>query len=110
MFNITNYFEHPTRPGYYIFKFYEKPKADYFEDILKKEKVWFEASYDDEQKPTYLYGIKLADYKKALKANYLVNARYRKKTISNHYIQLLIYLITIGFIVLAIFGALKSKP
>ena len=44
MFNITNNFEHPTRPGYFVFRFREKVRADYFEELLKKEGVWFEKS------------------------------------------------------------------
>lgn len=109
MFNITNYFEHPTRPGYYIFKFYEKKRADYFEELLNNQNIWYESSFDDEQKPTYLYGIKLNDYKKAQNANYLVSAKFRKKTISNRYIQIVIYIVTFSIIALAIYGALKSE-
>ncbi len=109
MFNITNYFEHPTRPGYYIFKFYQKHKADYFEKLLNQENIWYESSIDEDEKIIYLYGIKLADYKKALNANYLVSAEFRKQTISNQYVRFVIYAITIGVIALAIYGALKSK-
>ena len=109
MFNITNYFEHPTRPGYYIFKFYDKERADYFEELLNKESIWFESSIDEEDKITYLYGIKVSDYQNVLNLNYLVSAKFRKKTISSSYIRIIIYIITIGIITLAIVGALKSE-
>ena len=109
MFNITNYFEHPTRPGYYVFKFYTKERSDYFEELLKSDKVWYEFSIDDETNRTqYLFGIKLNDYKKALNYNYLVSGRFRKKTISNSYVRLIIYVIALGLISLAIIGALSK--
>ncbi len=111
MFNITNYFEHPTRPGYYVFKFYDKNRSDYFEELLNKEGIWYETSKDDGEKITFLYDIKIKinDYKKALNANYLVSAKFRKKTISNQYVRIFIYTITLVIIALAIYGALKSK-
>ena len=110
MFNITNYFEHPNRPGYYVFRFYQKDKANYFEELLIKENIWFESSLEKEEgKITYLFGVKLSDYKKALHANYLVSAKFRNRTISNNYIRIIIYIVTIGIIALAIIGALKSK-
>ena len=109
MFNITNYFEHPTRPGYYIFKFYEKDHANYFEELLNQKNIWFESSIDNENRTTYLYGIKLNDYENVISINYLVSAKYRKKTVSNKYVRIVIYAITLGVVALAIYGALKSK-
>lgn len=108
MFNITNNFEHPTRPGYFVFRFREKVRADYFEELLKKEGVWFEKSEEDDESPLILYGIKLNDYKKATKANYMVSAKYRKKTISSIYLRIIIYAVAVTIISLAIIGALSK--
>lgn len=106
MFNITNYFEHPTRPGYYVFRFRDKNRADYFEELLKAQNIWHELSIDEDQSSSlYLFGIKLNDYQKATKINYLVSGKYRKKTISNIYIRLVVYIIAIGIVALAIIGA-----
>ncbi|MCB0401828.1 MAG: hypothetical protein KDD41_07075 [Flavobacteriales bacterium] len=110
MFNITNYSEHPTRPGYYVFRFYQKDRSDFFEELLNKEGVWYEFFVDEEEKITYLYGIKLKDYKKAVQANYMVSARFRNKTVSNPYARWVIYAVTIGVLVLMVISMLKSKP
>lgn len=110
MFDITNYSEHPTRRGYYVFRFYDQNRADYFKDLLINDSIWFESSVEEEaHKTTYLFGIKLNDYKKAIHTNYLVSAKYRKKTVSNRYARLFIYLFTLLIIIIAIYGALKSK-
>lgn len=108
MFNITNYFEHPTRPGYYVFRFREKVRAAYFEELLIKDNVWFEKSEEEDENPLYLYGIKLNDYKKAINANYLVSAKYRRKTISSIYIRIIIYVVAVTILSLAIIGAFSK--
>ncbi len=110
MFNITNYTEHPTRPGYYVFKFRQKNRSDYFEELLKNEGIWYELSIDDEdlENHLFLFGVKLNDYQKAINANYLVSGKFRKKTISNSYVRLIVYIVAIGIISLAIIGALSK--
>lgn len=107
MFDITNYSDHPTRPGHVVFRFYDKSRAEHFEQLLKEDTIWYESSIDrDDDKTTYLFGIKIGDQKKALQANYLVSAKFRKKTIPNFYARLVIYLVAIGVISLAIIGAI----
>ena len=85
MFNITNYSDHPNRPGFTIFKFFDQKRAEYFEELLKKENVWFESSINEDNNTIYLYGIKKGDYKIAMNANYLVSGKFRKKIIPNDY-------------------------
>ena len=53
MFDITNYSDHPTRPGFVIFKFFKLERAEYFEELLKKENVWFESSINESDKTIY---------------------------------------------------------
>lgn len=105
MFNITNYFDHPTRIGYTVFKFYEKQRAEYFEELLKKDNIWFEYSIEEDN-TVYLFGIKKGDFKKTMNANYLVSAKYRKKIIPNIYFRWGVIIIVISIITLAIIGAL----
>ena len=84
MFNITNSFDHPTRPGHIIFRFYEKEKAALFKSLLDKDSIWYEADVDKEpHKTTYLFGIKNTDLKAVNHKNYLVNAQFRKRIIPN---------------------------
>ncbi len=105
MFNITNYSDHPTRIGYTIFKFYEKQRAEYFEELLKKDNIWFESSVEKE-KLIYFFGIRKGDLKKTMNANYLVSAKFRKKIIPNIYFRWGIITLAITIIILAIIGAI----
>ena len=108
MFNITNYTDHPTRPGYTIFKFYEKQRSAYFEELLKKENIWFESSIEEGERTTYLFGVKKGDHKNALNANFIVNAKFRKPIIPNVYFRWSLIIIAVGILLLAIIGALKN--
>ena len=65
MFNITNYSEHPTRPGHTIFRFNEKQRAELFSSLLEKENIWFESDiHNKKDKVTYFFGVKNASLKK----------------------------------------------
>lgn len=109
MFDLTNYSEHPSRPGYVVFRFYDKGRSDYFKQLLDNESIWHEFSIDEDDKTVYLYGVRIGDQKKALKANYLVSAKYRKQTVPNFYIRLAVYILAIGAIALAIIGAILKN-
>jgi hypothetical protein len=110
MFNLTNYFEHPSRPGHFVFRFYEKERSDYFEKTLQDKSVWYEHSVDniEEDRIVYLFGVKNDGYKEAVNANYLVSAKFRKKTVPNQYVRLVIYIVSLGLITLAIIGAMRN--
>ncbi len=104
MLNITNYSDHPTRIGYTVYRFFEKERADYFEELLKKENVYFESSIEEEN-TLYLFGVKKGDSKKAMSANYMVSAKYRKKIIPNIYFRWGVIAFFILLISFAIIGA-----
>ena len=64
MFNVTNYFDHPSRPGYTVFKFHEEERANYFEELLKEKSIWHESTKED---GAFLFGIRKSDYKTAVR-------------------------------------------
>ena len=105
MLNILNYSDHPTRVGYTVYRFFEKERADYFEELLKKDNVSFESSIEESENTLFLFGIKKGDSKKAMNANYLVSAKFRNKIIPNIYFRWGIILFAITMITLAIVGA-----
>ncbi|MCO6501243.1 MAG: hypothetical protein J5I47_12820 [Vicingus serpentipes] len=105
MFNITNFFDHPTRPGHTVFRFYEKERATAFQKLLEKENVWFEHDYHTENEKTiYFFGVKNGSLKVVNQCNYLTNAQFRKPLIPNSYFRWTIFVITTIIIVLAILG------
>jgi len=107
MLNITNYFDHPTRIGYTVFKFHQKQRAEYFEELLTKENIWFESSIENDN-TLYLFGIKKGDFKKVMNANYLVSAKFRNKIIPNVYFRWGIIVFVIAALILAIIGAITK--
>lgn len=109
MLNITNYNEHPTRKAYTIFHFFNKNRAEYFEEQLKSKKIWYESDVDESpNKTTYFFGVRNSNLKDVHQINYLVNAKYRKPSISSKPLRIIIYLITLLLLILGIVGYLKT--
>jgi hypothetical protein len=109
MFNITNSYEHPTRPGHTIFRFYEKKRADLFTELLNEGDIWFESEiHEEDGKTTYFYGIKNRDLKIVNRKNYLVNAKFRRALIPNIYFRWGVIAIAAIAIGLAIIGYIKQ--
>lgn len=110
MFNITNFNEHPTRKAYTVFHFFNKERADYFNELLKENNIWFEFDLDEEpNKITYFFGVKNADLKKVNQLNYLVIAKYRKPTISYSPLRIFLFLFLLIIIFFVVMGLLNSS-
>ena len=107
MINLTNYSDHPTRIGHTVFKFKQQERASYFKTLLKQEDIWYESS-NEEDDSIYLFGVKKGDFKKVMKVNYLVSAKYRKRTIPNKYVSIGTLIIVIALLTIAIIGAIKT--
>jgi len=109
MFNITNYFDHPTRPGHTIFRFYKKERASAFQELLEKEDIWFECEdHEEDDKTTYFFGVKNGSIKAANRCNYLVNAQFRKPFITNTYLRWGVFVIAIIVLTLALIGYINQ--
>lgn len=109
MINITNYNEHPKRKAYTIFHFFKKERADYFEEQLNTQNIWFESDIDETpDKTTYFFGVKNSNLNEVQKINYLVNAKFRKPSVSSKPLRIIIYIISLILITLGILGYLKT--
>ena len=109
MINLTNSYEHPTRPGHTIFQFHSKERADYFEKLLKEDNLFFETEFEEEEhRTTYYFGIKNRDVKIVNTKNYLVSAQYRKPIIPNIFARWAIIAFSAFIIGLAIIGFIKQ--
>jgi hypothetical protein len=106
MLNLTNYADHPTRIGYTVYRFFEKERADTFEEILTKENIYFETSIEEDENTIYLFGVRKGDAKQVMNANYLVSAKYRNKIIPNTYFRWGILLFFFTVLALALIGAI----
>lgn len=109
MINLTNSFDHPSRPGHTIFKFYTKERADFFEKLLNEDNLFFETEIvEEEYRTVYFFGIKNRDRKIVMQKNYLVSAKYRKPTIPNTYARWAIIIFAIFITTLAIVSYFKQ--
>lgn len=107
---LVNYRKHPTDNRYKVFSFYKQEEADYFQELLEKDRIWFERDAEQVKKETlHLFGVEEKDVKKAQKANYMVSARFRKKIISNTFLRYTLLIIVFGAIALGLIGYVKNK-
>ncbi len=107
---LVNYAEHPTNKAYRLFNFNSQVEADLFEEILTKEKIWFEKDVEDHQnEPLYLFAVNERDFSKAQNANFMVSAKTRSFLIPNAIFRYALVLFFLGLLTLAIIGYLKTN-
>jgi hypothetical protein len=108
--NITNYREHPTRPGYTVFHFFDDKQAEDFKKLLSDKAIWFETDTDKKDNKTiYLFGVRNSDLKTAVMLNYLVIGKYRKPFIPNAFFRWFVIFLGLAVVTLAIIGYLKTS-
>lgn len=109
MLNLTNSFDHPSRPGHTIFKFYTEERAEMFAKLLSEDNISFETENEvEEYRTTYYFGVKNRDVKAVNQKNYLVSAQYRKPIIPNIYARWALLAFSAFVIALAIIGYIKQ--
>ncbi len=112
MINLMNYYEHPGDNRYYIFEYRHVEKAMNFESLLEEYSVNFEKLVEEEtEKKVWmvLYAISKDDFKLALRANNLTEAKYRSPLIGNAYLRYFFVFLMISLMVLVFYGYMKSK-
>ncbi len=107
---FTNFYDHPTDQNYRIFHYFEPEKADYFEELLKKEGIKYirESEVNSAGNTCHLFGIRREFYAEARKLNYLVWARYRRPMIDNAFLRYALIIIVFGMVGIAIWRYIVS--
>jgi len=104
----VNIKDHPTNIRKRVFYFRESEKADYFEELLKAEGLFYEKQVDVEGDQTIYFGVKSSDFGKVKKLNYLTIGHFRKPFIPDKGFRYALIIISILILALAISGALLS--
>lgn len=108
-FDFTNWREHPSDNRFEVFFYETKKEGDFFEDLLKKNNVFYE-SYLDEDEPKYkfFYAIKKIDSNQVIKLNHLTIGQFRPRFIANNFLRYALVISMMLVMALAIIGYLKS--
>lgn len=102
---IGNFWDHPTNFNYTVFTFKAKEQADYFEELLLENQIWFEKHVEDTQS---YFGVRNSDKKKATNLNYLTFAKFRTFMIPHKGLRYLMVAFGLGILMLALIGYLLS--
>jgi hypothetical protein len=106
--NITNYNPHPENPNYTVFHFYRVDLSGEFEKLLNENNIPFEKAVEQRDRTIYLYGIKNAYYKEAVRLNFLTYGKFRDPFIPNRFLGFTLIIIVFIMIVIALIGFMKS--
>ena len=110
LFDLTNYRIHPSDKSYNVYHFTKPEQAAYFETLLIEYKLHFER-YNEKKgdRLVYYFGIKRVDENTSNQLNNLTLGRYRRKFIPDRTIRLGIMFLSVGILLLAIVGFIKSR-
>ena len=109
-FDFTNWREHPSDNRFEVFFFETQKEGDYFELLLKENKVFFE-SYTDENEPKYkfFYATKKIDSKQVITLNHLTIGQFRPRFVSNNYLRYTMVIAMFIIMALAVIGYFKAN-
>lgn len=107
--DFTNWREHPSDNRYTVFFFKTAQERDYFENLLKSNKLWYEY-HEDKKEPTYPYyfAVNKINSKQIIKLNHLTIGKFRQPFISSTILRYVIVILSFTVIGLGIIGYLKS--
>jgi len=121
---LVNYKDHPADNRYKVFNFNSIEEANYFEELLTEQTLWFEKDEEevdslsalyfsliykpDKKGVMYLFAVNQRDFDKVQKLNYLVTAKYRNFSIKNSFLRWVLVLFFLVVVTFAMIGYLKS--
>ena len=107
LLKLTNHREHPTNKAYKVFHFRIKEQADFFEENLKSNDLYYESDIETTNRgKIYLFGIRKTDLNIVQNLNNIAIGKFRTPFIEkkvNQYIVIFIGLIIIIFAILSFF-------
>ena len=122
---LVNYKDHPADNRYKVFNFNTIEEANYFEELLTEQNLWFEKDEEhldslstinfslnpekDRSGIMYLYAVNQKDFDKVQRLNFLVNAKFRDFIIKKPILRYSLVFFFIGIVVFALYGYLKSN-
>ena len=106
---LVNIKDHPTNQRIRVFFYKDQEQADYFEQLLQKDQLYYEKQVDTEGDQTIYFGVKTSDFEKVKKLNYLTIGNFRKPFIPDKSFRLILIVISMFVLGLAIAGALISS-
>lgn len=102
---LVNYRQHPTNVNYIVYRFKDVKRADTFEELLKKEGLWYERSNPDEdEKELYMFAIEKKYFKKTQRLNFITESKHKKFLIPMKGLRYFFVLLMLGIFTLATVG------
>lgn len=102
---LVNYHKHPSDANYVVYRFRDKKRADHFEQLLVKAKIWYERSNPEaDEKEYYLIAVHKKNFSKTQKLNYETEGKFKKPLIKIGFLRYFFVLFMIALVALAALG------
>lgn len=102
--NLTNYGEHPSEPGWLVFRFTEEEQAIEFGQLLEEHGLRHER--DTAGGPPFMVAVKQHHRSAAVRLNYTVLGRHRKPFLADPVLRWGVIALVAFITMLALVGAL----
>lgn len=106
--DLTNYKEHPSHRGYYVFRFKDHNKGEYFESLLIQEGLQYERTITDDEQQLMLFAIRRRDLKQAEYLNNMASARFRSPFIPQKGLRIFTIGIFFFLVLIGVLGLILS--
>lgn len=104
LIDLTNYSEHPTQPGWMVFRY---PTVEHAKEMVSQlEAAGLQSESDLLDGPPYMVGTRIGSRSTAERLNYVVLGKFRKPFIYNRFLKWAIIIFTLAILALAIGGLL----
>lgn len=106
LLNLTNYDDHPTEPGWLVFRYADAEMAAEF--LAGLEAAGIPHEVDRDEGTLVLVGVKQRHRDAAVRINYAVLGRHREPFIGDGVLRWSLLLVVGLLVLLALWGALRS--
>lgn len=106
--DFSNFRDHPEVHNVIVFHYYEKPRADYFVELLESESLWYESHIENGPKTIYFIATRRSDDTRTKHLNNLVIGKFRKRFIPDRGLRWVVFIISALIVFLIIMGIIKS--
>lgn len=106
MFQVFNFYDHPSRLDVRVFRFAVKEQAEMFEEELIKANIPYEKEIHEGES---FFGVRRSVFEQVKIINYIVIGRFRQPFLANIYLRYIVLAISFISISVALYAYFKVQ-
>ena len=107
---MVNYHKHPSDSNYVVYRFKDVNRANFFEQELTRNGLWYERSNPEtDEKQYYLIAIHKKNFNQTQRINFKTEAKFKKPLINHKFIRYFFVIFMVGLVTLAAVGYCENQ-